>query len=181
MSNAKEVKGLKVVKTEDFLGVQDLLRAQDIKRWTIVNMSRQQSLAEHIYNVVVIARAIAKELNIQDSFIIKYALDHDLDEVYTGDIPSPAKEKLGVRDHYAGKARGNCNAREVQIVLVADLIEAVAFANTHGLGRHAALVVDRLIDRLNQRISLYTSADGRFQAAIGQVISDMEHGEHYGE
>lgn len=164
------------LKNHNALNIQDILRAQDIARWTIVNISRPQSLAEHTFNVVAIARAIATYAGVEDTNIIKYALDHDLDEIITGDIPTPAKETMKIRDQYAGKSKDACSQKEIAIVMIADLIEAVNYLNVHALGRHAVQVQDNLIDRLNSRIALYCAMDRKLQNAIGQVIADINEG-----
>jgi len=169
------------LKQHNVLNIQDILRAQDITRWNMVNTSRTQSLAEHTFNVVTIARSIANKLGMDDIKIMKYAFDHDLDEVNTGDIPSPTKEKLKIKDCYAGKNKSECSSREIAIVAIADLIEAVWFINTHGLGRHAAIVADNLIDRLNRRIALYASTDKALQDAVGETIGEIEHGDFISE
>ena len=94
----------------------------------------------------MIARAIAKEMGIDDAQIIKYALEHDLDEVLSGDIPSPAKKMFGLKVPQGGKNNADCVNK--QIVKMADLIEAVWFIKEAGIGRHADIVAGRLDDEL---------------------------------
>ena len=124
------------------LKIQDILRAQDIKRWTIVRTVRQQSLAEHTFNVVMIARAIAKKAKLSDASIIKYALEHDLDEILTGDIPSPTKRRAAAAglDLKLLENRGQNKPKNNtvhEVVKAADLIENLWFLHEHGVGRHA--------------------------------------------
>ena len=64
----------------------------------------------------MIARDIAVEADMDDYMIVKYALDHDLDEIMTGDIPSPAKERMNIKTDYNGKSREQCNEKEKIIV-----------------------------------------------------------------
>ncbi|MBW2637435.1 MAG: HD domain-containing protein [Deltaproteobacteria bacterium] len=123
------------------LKIQDILRAQDIKRWTIVRTVRQQSLAEHTFNVVMVARAIARKASLSDESIIKYALEHDLDEILTGDIPSPTKKRMrkaGI-DLLKIESRGKNVpiSMTMCVVKAADLIENLWFLREHGVGRHA--------------------------------------------
>ncbi len=160
------------------LQIQDILRAQDVKRWTIVNATRQQSLAEHTFNVIAIARSIAANMGIADEKIIKYAFDHDLDEILTGDVPTPAKDRMDyVVDDYAGKSSDNCTPLDKSVVMIADTIEAVWFINTNGMGRHAVDVCNYLIDKLNSRIALHASTHKRLEEAVGKVIRDINEGE----
>lgn len=169
----------KVTELKDYcvLNLQDILRAQDINRWTIVNVSRQQSLAEHTFNVIAIARTLAKYVGIDDVNVIKYAFDHDLDEILTGDVPTPAKEKMGIADQYVGKSKDRCDSLEMSIVMLADSIEAIWYINVHGLGRHSIQVADYIIDKLNQRVALLSATNRKIEEAVGKVIADINTGE----
>ena len=71
--------------------INEIMLAQQVGRWNIVRATKNQSVAEHMYNVCMIARAICSRLKIDDTMVMKAALEHDLDEVFTGDIPHPAK------------------------------------------------------------------------------------------
>ena len=72
-----------------------LLKAENVKRWHTVPTVRSQSLAEHQWNVSMIAESLALSMGLDDlhiNAIVRYALVHDIDEITTGDIPTPAKE-----------------------------------------------------------------------------------------
>lgn len=87
--------------------LQALVSLHIVPRWAIVPMTRQQSVAEHCYNVVAIAEALWKLLHrgmvergqageMQTLFptlteVYQYALDHDMSECATGDIPHQVK------------------------------------------------------------------------------------------
>lgn len=163
------------------LNIQDILRAEDIKRWTIIKHTGDQSLAEHTFNVIAISRDICRRMGVSDVAVIKYAFDHDLDEILTGDIPTPAKDRLKLEDSYCGGSKDDCTSTEIAIVNLADIIEALRFINVHGLGRLSAQVMDGLILRLNQKIALYTSAIPGLDKVIGELIADIEHGVFAGE
>ena len=67
-----------------------------VPRWSIISMSHRQSVAEHSYNVVQLLRwmideRIVKALTILSLQLIEEALDHDVSEHATGDLPSPCK------------------------------------------------------------------------------------------
>lgn len=158
--------------------IQDLMLAQDVKRWTIVRTIRDQSLAEHTFNVVMISRAIAKEMNIDDTKIIKYALDHDLDEILTGDIPTPAKERLKINTAYDGKSFKECDSTEASIVAMADIIEAIAFITDNQVGRHAHVVGNYLTDRYTQRCNLIGSVNPSLVKACNVVIGQLLDGKY---
>ncbi len=153
--------------------IQDLMLAQDVKRWTIVRTIRDQSLAEHTFNVTMIARAIAKEMGIDDTKIIKYALDHDLDEILTGDIPTPAKARLKINTAYDGKSFQECDSREASVVALADIIEAIAFITDNQVGRHANAVGSYLMDRYKHRCDLVGTVDPVLISACNVIVKKL--------
>lgn len=70
------------------------LQLSYVKRWVVAPTYRDQTVAEHVYRVTMIARAICFALDydaIETGMIIGMALTHDSDEVMTGDIPGPSK------------------------------------------------------------------------------------------
>lgn len=77
-----------------------LLRLADVKRWGIVPTTREQSVAEHSFNVWCIARHLHKvatanapsQVMTELPMVEKWALVHDADEVETGDLPSSLKQ-----------------------------------------------------------------------------------------
>ena len=85
------------------MNIQDIYRAHHIDRWQIVNVTRHQSLAEHSFNVAMIALEINKKLGhvYEKAYIpdlLMWALHHDLPEIATGDIASPLKALIREKD-----------------------------------------------------------------------------------
>jgi len=137
------------------LQINEILRAQDVKRWGIVRMHKQQSLAEHSFNVAMIARAFCKAIGIEDEQVTKAALCHDLDEIITGDIPTPFKamarrKGTELNDIYKHATGRELNEREAVVLKLADLTEARWFVGEYGYGRHAAVVEVDLGQQLEQ-------------------------------
>jgi len=161
--------------------IQDIMLAQDVKRWTIVRTIKNQSLAEHTFNVTMIARAIACRMGVDDTKIIKYALDHDLDEILTGDIPTPAKERLKINTAYDGKSFKECDSTEASIVALADIIEAIAFITDNQVGRHAHTVGDYLMNRYQSRCDLVGALNPELIAACNDVVKDLLDGKYEAE
>jgi len=128
------------------LEIQDILRAGSVMRWNIVRTANQQTLAEHIFNVTMIARAIAKEMDIDDAEIIKAALEHDLDEVLYGDIPTPTKKimKEAGANFDIIDNRPDRGPVAAAVVKVADFIEAMWFLKENKIGRHAEAALDNV-------------------------------------
>lgn len=124
------------------------MRLSSVKRWTIIEMTRAQSVAEHSYNVATIAMAVVNELSgkIEDSgfdlyktkfMILEWALLHDLPELVTGDLPSPVKDQVrgeieALEEHlfpeYGVMKRGYKGSIVDGIVKTADWIDAIQFA-----------------------------------------------------
>lgn len=66
-----------------------------IRRWSIMRLQHQQNVAEHSFYVALYAFDIASALldprDPEVGHITWLALWHDVEEVWTGDIPGPAK------------------------------------------------------------------------------------------
>lgn len=156
------------------MDLKDILRAQNIKRWTIVNTCRNQSLAEHTFNVIAIAREICKVLDMDDSRVMKYAFDHDLDEVFTGDIPTPAKKTYERLGDYHGKWRQHCSGMETDIVKTADIMEALLFIRENGVGRHANECKTYLMIKLDTHLKEAWEDSPRYRSIVMSMIEEIE-------
>jgi hypothetical protein len=101
------------------------LRLSFVPRWCIVKTTKTQSVAEHSYNVAVIAEKLCRVIGLGDAetgMAVREALFHDKYEVYTGDIPSPAKHRE--------EKDAICPLLSL-IVKLADLIEAYIFISNN--------------------------------------------------
>ena len=85
------------------LSPDTVLRMSVVKRWAIIDTSRDQSLAEHSFNVSIISLWLLERManivgtQLSDSTkltVLLYGLLHDSDETLTGDIPSDIKGYL---------------------------------------------------------------------------------------
>ena len=79
------------------MGFYDFMRAGHVSRWHIVNTTRHQTLAEHLYLVTVIALELSIQPEIKHAVdselaLVMGALFHDVAEIRQGDTPTPAKE-----------------------------------------------------------------------------------------
>jgi len=105
------------------LSIRDQLRMANVERWQIMKTDRQQNVAEHTCNVMLIAMDILDRweqhpdlaMDILDrweqhpdlplgrlgdlgnirSGVLMACLYHDLPEVVLGDLPSPLKDAMG--------------------------------------------------------------------------------------
>ena len=77
---------------------RDLLNLSYVQRWIIAPMDLPQSVAEHSFRVLVIVRGLhdvmtTKGIRAFDLYnAMVYAIQHDSEEVYTGDIPGTHKD-----------------------------------------------------------------------------------------
>ena len=158
------------------LSISEQLRACHVRRWHIVQTSREQTLAEHSFGVAVIAGSVAARIRwpglLHDSNqlrLLQWALSHDIIEVRTGDIPPPFKRALeqvaggGVveraedaMDREMGGAYRKIKGTEVEmIVKIADQIEAIYFLQDNGVGAHAREVLDGMRGILGRMVDYY--------------------------
>lgn len=100
------------------------LRASYVMRWTIVEIAgRGQSVAEHQWRVWLLSTTLWDSLfdspiSLDRDALQTYALTHDLGECLTGDIPTPAKELIGI---------GVC--KEAELVAQQEIDEGLALRN----------------------------------------------------
>lgn len=120
--------------------IVDKLRAMQVKRYPISHVNRDQSMAEHSYCVMLIALELISDMQDEGMYIevMAYSLLHDMDEVETGDIPSPFKRKLrrecpAVIPVLDGQPKASDEAR--LIVKVADMLEALYYIDEFGGSR----------------------------------------------
>lgn len=157
------------------MNLKNILRAQGVMRWHILPCSKTQSLAEHQYNVCMIARQLCKVLGYQAYEVecMKLALEHDLDEIEFGDIPTPAKTKGRKDVPYRGKTR----KRLVQnIVKIADMMDAVYFLYQYKLGPHGEQVYLQLFGDMGDKIESY--GEKFLQDKMWSVWIELTDGEY---
>lgn len=127
------------------MNLRKRLQLAQVKRWPICTMMREQSVAEHSFNVCMIAYDLATFYPAADPEVflpkvLAYALSHDMDEVETGDIPSPFKRKLraecpSVIPVLDGEPKADDQIRA--LVKLADYLEAVYYLREFGGSRTA--------------------------------------------
>lgn len=160
--------------------INDILRASGVTRWHIVRTVRPQSLAEHTFDVVMIARAIAKIAGYDDYEIIKAALLHDLDEIVTGDIPTPSKKRARdngweLNDLYKSITGRELSIDESLVIQVADRLADLHWLWLHALGPHANRVYELMATEFNDWIRSDLIPDNIKEAALDvqvQMLSE---------
>jgi 5'-deoxynucleotidase len=134
-----------------------ILRTQEVKRWHLVGTTKQQTLAEHLFLVGMMAMLFAQtsshDVDCQMRCLTWGTL-HDINEVVYGDIASPAKDVIGaeaceqleyqadaempdaLRAMVARQAR-HMNPAVFAYVKLADAVEAYCFIRDYGVGERA--------------------------------------------
>jgi 5'-deoxynucleotidase YfbR-like HD superfamily hydrolase len=123
----------------------DMLRLSFVDRYQTISISRRQSVAEHSFNVAIIAGQLAKHIpSIPVATVMAFAVTHDLEEAILGDIPSPAKVRLMQAGLNYSKAKRKIidddiiDAGVKTVVKAADQIEMLYFYQQYGDGNHFA-------------------------------------------
>lgn len=79
-------------KVLQFLSLAEKLKCQTRHSWT--SSGRQESVAEHVYRLLVFAWLVREEFPDYDmNRVMELALFHDMGEALTGDIPAFEKDK----------------------------------------------------------------------------------------
>lgn len=85
-----------------------IFRQRYIRRWGLMRNTKEETLSEHSYEVAVLTHALCTignkyfDKSYDTDKAVSYALFHDAQEVYTGDMPTPAKYyNEGMRRNYA--------------------------------------------------------------------------------
>jgi 5'-deoxynucleotidase YfbR-like HD superfamily hydrolase len=147
--------------------LNDLLHLSYVKRWTICDMLREQSVAEHSYRVAVIAREIALVYDNTEftATVVSLALSHDGDEADTGDAPSPSK----------GHSDFHTLSREMKIVKVADNIEALFWVTRHGnrLSSRTMKAMNYMKHELDRKL-VHLSEDQPVYRSVLHVMAAMQ-------
>ena len=90
--------------TQDHILLRDRLALSYVRRWVINPTLREQSVAEHTYRVLAIALFLLEYVrgngefddpNVDTLRLVLDIVDHDIEEVHTGDVPSTGKHKTG--------------------------------------------------------------------------------------
>lgn len=145
------------------------LRAAHVKRWQIVRVLRDQSVAEHSYLVALLATEIASTIghtmtDSEELALLRWALYHDEIEIITGDLNTVIKKFINGRhpgsiddieraicSRYS-KLKESTPALLRDIVKLADLLEAASFVGVEGVGVHAMEVHRGVVEGINAHI-----------------------------
>lgn len=160
----------------------DLRRLGTTKRWAVVHTDRDQTVAEHSHMVAMVALRLAEVMEFKPEWqlaIVRFALLHDAEEAWTGDIASPVKRYLDRDKLPTGAFLGKwvdhitiCPPEAQNLVKIADLACDILYLLDHGRSRHAVMVRDEIHARLIDHMGECGYAPGDHDA-IWRVLMDL--------
>lgn len=159
-------------------GIEAVQRMQAVKRWHMIDTTRQQTLAEHSANVALLSWYIATTAPGMHfgpgDRIASIALRHDLAEVFTGDIPSHSKRHLqGLKElekdvlPFLFGADGVSDDQNLLIKLC-DLADGIRFVRLHGVDVTSKHAEDGLYKQLDAKLAEAT----RWPAPVLYYVTD---------
>lgn len=157
--------------------LREKLRANTVKRWHIIDTTRQQTVAEHSFNVCLFVEQICRLCGLANLTpdAIQLAIHHDIPEVVTGDMPSTAKRYWGVDDKDRAILLDDLSVTDhkfvSEIVKLADLLDAVLFLQLYGVGRHSQAVRSDIIEQILNLDIVRFDYEDELRAFIHEVIS----------
>lgn len=163
---------------EQRAGIEAVQRMQAVKRWHMIDTTRQQTLAEHSANVALLGWYIActapgMHFGPADR-IASLALRHDLAEVYTGDIPSHSKRHLTGLDEledavlpFIFKADG-VSPDQTLLIKLCDLADGIRFVRLHGVDITSKHAETGLYNQLDVKLEEAT----RWPAPVLYYVTD---------
>jgi 5'-deoxynucleotidase YfbR-like HD superfamily hydrolase len=163
--------------------VAEFLRASHTSRWSIVQTSVRQNIAEHMYRVWVLVHHWGPLAGLdaqQQTQAEQMALTHDMPEIRSGDAPTPWKTpefKAYLSEVERRVYPEGAELEEAAPPIVRDLLkfcdtaEAVLFLAVNGLGRHAMDVRLLLNEQLRQRLACSTISDAGQQQLLNALQS----------
>jgi 5'-deoxynucleotidase len=145
--------------------LRDIGRMGHVKRWQIVAVSREQTLADHTALVAMYSMRIYHSLPLrnrsaaEECGLLLWALHHDLPEVFTGDVSTPTKRAIGIwgrngleaLEQKAGPVYQHLQRQHEKgligrIVKLADVLDASVFLWSFGIGDHAQEVLNEMLN-----------------------------------
>jgi len=155
------------------LTLKDRLRLDEVERWHTVPTTRSQTVAGHTYGVIVIAQSLAQSFvnRSQEEWpraqydkwmhaVLDSALNHDVDEVLTGDIPSPNKEPY----NWDGPISVQ------KIVKIADVIETWLWIRQYKTGHYGVFAFQYVT---NQYTNMITDLPADQASMVEDVVAGI--------
>jgi len=154
--------------------LNDLYRLGEIERWHIVRMNKPQSVAEHSYFVTLLAMRLATVIGVPVGKVVHYALLHDAEEAWTGDIPSPVKRLVDKQGIPIKEMMGDMYIEHPEVLIeyvvkLADIAEALKYLKVHGSNtKHTQMIAETQKAQLIEKIKSCRSTWPKFNWSLGE-------------
>jgi 5'-deoxynucleotidase len=162
------------------MDIKTLMRLSHVRRWHIVQVDREQSVAEHSARVQLLAVELATASGMDPVQVFKtmrWALWHDVPEIVIGDLPTPTKKAVNCEEL---ERAASSTYREIltltppdvqMIVKIADLIEAALYLEEHGRGEHAREVYLGVVVDLHALVDSTDEFGPAARACMDEVLN----------
>lgn len=165
------------------LAFEATVRLQEVKRWHMVAMHRDQSVAEHSATVALLAAYVAHtapELYFGPSTIVAwFGLVHDIAEAFVGDVPSHTKRacegKINkLEEEYTSPFMwmSHADMKVKRLVKLCDLADAIRFADRYGASRAASNARSSLLDVY---VKMQAECEEAWPPAVYEHVRDTLH------
>jgi len=158
---------------------------EDLHRWQIVRLIKEQSVAEHMFQVAHFAHIIATHLGYGEHHkyqLMCMALTHDLAEMETGDIPSPLKKAGAINREKLEEYEKGVNSRKFHIASVPENKELEAVLKIADLGEAALKMYTEVIignigvnHVFHQLVALYEIQVNHYCDLYGKSADEEEY------
>jgi len=183
---------------ENRLSLKDLSRAGHVTRWHTVRTVRQQTLAEHLYLVTVVAQAMLEKIsstspsNADRWKLASWTLRHDSPELVLGDIPTPMKHLMreyAGRDVIADIEADICvdfqrskdridTTYLARVAKLADIADAISFIAAEGTNEHARVIEKKTRVLFEKQLDLAKREYPGYEwAGADDVLQELLQGE----
>jgi hypothetical protein len=110
-----------------------LLTLSHVPRWAIISTYKDQTVGEHTFRVCAIVLTLVREfdkrgLYVSKSKALELAITHDIDEAWSGDLPTPYKKLKNLSE-----STFKPDTNEAFLVKLADLLEATIWLDRVGV------------------------------------------------
>lgn len=142
--------------------LETVMRLHSVKRWHMIDTTRQQTLAEHSANTALLAFLIAMQSPMHffgDPMLIAVAtLVHDIPEAFTGDIPTHTKPFIHGLENLEDRVTHPIFAVDVPepaktLIKLCDIADGIRFIRLHGVDTTAKHARAGLEKQFQQKLS----------------------------
>ncbi len=163
-----------------------ILDLQHVSRWHMTGVLKQDNVASHSFRVAVIAMAIAEDYqktcdapfgNLEMG-VCYYAIKHDMEEAWTGDIPSDVKH--AVESHvgtkvvnvvsgkkYVEEESDNCYINN--IIKIADTMDNYLYIKEFAMGDRSNSIVNELLYKYTTSMAKLKLFDEQLYESVHRV------------